>query len=55
MTGLEVEVWDATGDERARVEAPDDVPVERLMLVLLTQPEATAGVRHARARTEGPP
>jgi hypothetical protein len=35
MAGLEVEVWDATGNKRALVEAPDDVPVERIMLVLI--------------------
>jgi hypothetical protein len=34
MADIEIEVWDATGNKRVLVQAPDDVPVERIMMVL---------------------
>jgi hypothetical protein len=34
MTDLNIEVWDATGNKRLMVQAPDDVAVERIVLVL---------------------
>lgn len=34
MGDLRIEVWDATGNKRLHVEAPDDVAVERIVLVL---------------------
>jgi hypothetical protein len=30
-----VEVWDATGSKRQEVELPDDVPVNRILVVLV--------------------
>jgi hypothetical protein len=30
-----VEVWDATGNKRQHIEMPDDVPVNRILAVLL--------------------
>jgi uncharacterized ubiquitin-like protein YukD len=35
MALVTVEVWDATGNRRQRVEMPDDAPVNRLLAVLL--------------------
>lgn len=32
---LSVEVWDATGNKRQTVEAPSDVPINRIMVVLI--------------------
>lgn len=34
MGALSLEVWDATGNKRVQVEAPDDVVVERILMVL---------------------
>jgi hypothetical protein len=34
MGDIDVEVWDATGNKRLKVQAPDDVAVERIVLVL---------------------
>jgi len=31
---LNIEVWDATGNKRIEAEVPDDVAVERILLVL---------------------
>jgi uncharacterized ubiquitin-like protein YukD len=35
MGDIEIEVWDATGNKRVMVQAPDDVPVERIVLVMV--------------------
>lgn len=35
MDMLRLEVWDVTGNKRVMVEVPDDVPVERLVVVLV--------------------
>jgi hypothetical protein len=35
MGSITVEVWDATGSKRVRVEVPADAPVNRLMAVLV--------------------
>jgi len=35
MRMITVEVWDATGNKRRKVEMPDDAPVNRLLAVLL--------------------
>ena len=35
MGDIEIEVWDATGNKRVLVQAPDDAPVERIVLVLV--------------------
>jgi len=35
MGMITVEVWDATGNKRRKVEMPDDAPVNRLLAVLL--------------------
>jgi uncharacterized ubiquitin-like protein YukD len=32
---LTLEVWDATGNKRVMVEVPEDVPVERVLVVLI--------------------
>jgi len=32
---LSLEVWDVTGNKRVTVEVPEDVPVERIMVVLV--------------------
>jgi hypothetical protein len=32
---LTVQVWDATGNKRQHIEMPDDVPVNRILTVLL--------------------
>ena len=32
---LTVEVWDATGNKRQTVEMPSDVPVNRILVVLI--------------------
>ena len=32
---LNLEVWDVTGNKRVTVEVPEDVPVERIMVVLV--------------------
>ena len=34
MSDLNVEVWDATGNKRVLVQVPDDVPVNRILMVL---------------------
>jgi hypothetical protein len=34
MSSINVEVWDATGNKRIQAEVPDDVTVERILLVL---------------------
>jgi len=35
MPFLTTEVWDATGNKKMSVELPDDVPVNRVMVVLI--------------------
>lgn len=32
---LTLEVWDATGNKRVMVEVPEDVPIERVLVVLV--------------------
>lgn len=32
---LNLEVWDVTGNKRVMVEVPEDVPVERIIVVLI--------------------
>lgn len=34
MGDVTLEVWDATGNKRVEVQMPDDVPVERILVVL---------------------
>ena len=34
MGDVNLEVWDATGNKRVEVEVPDDVTVDRILLVL---------------------
>jgi hypothetical protein len=34
MADLRLEVWDATGNKRIQVEVPDDVTVDRILVVL---------------------
>jgi len=34
MGMIEIEVWDPTGSKRQQAEVPDDVPVNRLLVVL---------------------
>ena len=34
MPDINLEVWDATGNKRLRVQVPDDVAVERILMVL---------------------
>ncbi|MBK9030861.1 MAG: EsaB/YukD family protein [Myxococcales bacterium] len=34
MGDISLEVWDATGNRRLNVEVPDDVAVERILMVL---------------------
>jgi len=34
MGNLNVEVWDATGNKRVSAEVPDDVTVDRILMVL---------------------
>jgi hypothetical protein len=34
MSDIDIEVWDATGNKRLTVQVPDDVAVERIVLVL---------------------
>jgi len=34
MSEINLEVWDATGNKRVEVQVPDDVAVERILLVL---------------------
>lgn len=34
MGDINLEVWDATGNKRLRVQVPDDVAVERILMVL---------------------
>jgi hypothetical protein len=34
MSDINLEVWDATGNKRLQVQVPDDVPVERILMVL---------------------
>ena len=35
MSMLTVQVWDPTGNKRQHIEMPDDVPVNRILAVLL--------------------
>ncbi len=35
MDKLNLEVWDVTGNKRVKVEVPADVPVERVIVVLI--------------------
>jgi hypothetical protein len=35
MAMIQVEVWDATGSKRQRVELPDDAAVNRILVVLV--------------------
>lgn len=35
MNNLELEIWDVTGNKRIMVKVPDDVPVERVLVVLV--------------------
>jgi hypothetical protein len=35
MSMVTVQVWDATGNKRQHIEMPDDVPVNRILAVLL--------------------
>jgi hypothetical protein len=35
MSMVTVQVWDATGNKRQPIEMPDDVPVNRILAVLL--------------------
>ena len=35
MAMLTVQIWDATGNKRQEVEMPDDVPINRILAVLL--------------------
>jgi uncharacterized ubiquitin-like protein YukD len=35
MAMVTVEVWDATGSRKQRVELPDDAPVNRILVVLI--------------------
>ncbi len=35
MASISVEVWDATGNKKQVVEMPDDVPVNRVLAVLV--------------------
>jgi hypothetical protein len=35
LGNLSVEVWDATGNKKQTVEMPDDVPVNRVLAVLV--------------------
>ena len=35
MAMLTVQVWDATGNKRQEVDMPDDVPINRILAVLL--------------------
>ena len=37
MGMLSVQVWDATGNKRQEVEMPDDVPINRILAVLLSR------------------
>jgi hypothetical protein len=34
VADINLEVWDATGNKRLRVQVPDDVAVERVLMVL---------------------
>jgi hypothetical protein len=35
MATITVQVWDATGNKRHEVQLPDDVPIERILAVLI--------------------
>lgn len=35
MNNLKLEVWDVTGNKRVMIEVPDDIPVERVLVVLI--------------------
>ena len=35
MGDLEIEIWDATGNKRVQAQVPDDVPIERVLVVLV--------------------
>ncbi len=37
MAMLTVQVWDATGNKRQEVDMPDDVPINRILAVLLAK------------------
>ena len=37
MAMISVQVWDATGNKRQEVEMPDDVPINRILAVLLAR------------------
>jgi hypothetical protein len=37
VADIQVEVWDATGNKRLQVQAPADVAIERIVLVLAEQ------------------
>lgn len=37
MAMVTVQVWDATGNKRQEVEMPDDVPINRILAVLLAR------------------
>lgn len=39
MANISVEVWDATGNKKQVVEMPDDVPVNRVLAVLVDRME----------------
>jgi len=34
MATISVQVWDATGNQRESVDLPDDVPVDRILILL---------------------
>jgi len=35
VNNLKLEVWDVTGNKRVMIEVPDDIPVERVLVVLI--------------------
>ena len=37
MAMVTVQIWDATGNKRQEVEMPDDVPINRILAVLLAR------------------
>ncbi len=39
MANISVEVWDATGNKKQTVDMPDDVPVNRVLAVLVDRME----------------
>jgi len=40
---INLEVWDATGNKRLDVQVPDDVAVERILMVLVDKLHAMVG------------